>query len=194
MNQRGRDRPLSRPVFLVGLMGCGKTTTGRAAASALGVPFVDNDARIAELAGTSTVALAAAGGSLLHDWEHRYAADCAARAEPAVVGVPASCADRPGDLALLRGAGSLVYLRADADVLARRVLADGPRPWLSADPAEVEALVSGLHTRRDPVLVGAVHLVLDAHQPVDALVGGLLDFLSSPRAAGAAEGAALAAG
>lgn len=166
-----------RPVFLVGLMGCGKTTVGTAAATALGVPFVDNDVRIAALAGTSTVALAAAGGDALHAWESRYAADCAARTDPAVVGVPASCADRPEDLELLRGAGTLAHLRVGAAELERRVLADGPRPWLSADPAAVRALVADLHARRDPVLAGAAHLVLDGEQPVDAVVDALLTHL-----------------
>jgi shikimate kinase len=171
---------LGRPVFLIGLMGCGKTTVGSAAATALGVPFVDNDARIAQLAGTSTVALAAAGGTLLHDWESRYAADCAARGEPAVVGVPASCADRPGDLELLRGGGTLVHLRVDPDELARRVLADGPRPWLSRDAAEVRALVGGLHLRRDAVMAAAAHLVLDAGLPAPAVVDTLLGHLARP--------------
>lgn len=166
------------PVFLIGLMGCGKTTVGTAAAAALGVPFVDNDVRIAQLAGTSTVALAAAGGTVLHDWESRYAADCAARGGAAVVGVPASCADRPGDLEQLRSAGTLVHLRADPAELARRVLADGPRPWLSHDASEVRALVGDLHARRDAVMAGAAHLVLDAGLPVHAVVDALLDHLA----------------
>lgn len=151
-------------LFVIGLMGCGKTTAGRLAAAALRVPFVDNDATIAEMAGTSTVDLAGLGGGVLHDWERRYAEAQAAAVAPAVVGVPASCADRPADLAALRAAGTLVYLRASPEVLAARVLADVPRPWLSRDPDEVSALVRGLHERRDTAMAAAAHRVVDAER------------------------------
>ena len=58
-------------LFVIGLMGCGKTTAGRLAAVAMGVPFVDNDATNAQMAGTSTLELAGLGGGVLHDWERR---------------------------------------------------------------------------------------------------------------------------
>jgi shikimate kinase len=158
-------------------MGCGKTTAGRLTAAALGVPFVDNDATIAQMAGTSTVDLAGLGGGVLHDWERRYAEAQAAAGVPSVVGVPASCADRPADLAALRAAGTLVYLRARPEVLAARVLADAPRPWLTRDPAEVTALVRDLHERRDAVMATAAHRVVDAERSSLDVAAALVDAL-----------------
>lgn len=159
-----REAPGRGPLFLIGLMGCGKTTAGRLAAAALDVPFVDNDATIAEMAGSSTVALAGLGGGVLHDWERRYAEAQAAAGVASVVGVPASCADRPADLAALRAAGVLVYLRASPEVLTARVLADVPRPWLSRDPADVGALVQRLFALRDAAMADAAHHVVDAER------------------------------
>lgn len=167
------------PLFVIGLMGCGKTTAGRLAAVALDVPFVDNDATIAEMAGTSTVELAGLGGGVLHDWERRYAEAQAAARVPAVVGVPASCADRPADLTALRAAGTLVYLRARPEVLAARVLADVPRPWLSRDPVEVAVLVRGLHERRDAVMAAAAHRVVDAESSSTVVAADLVDALEA---------------
>ncbi|MBQ5879818.1 MAG: AAA family ATPase, partial [Alistipes sp.] len=38
----------ARPLFLVGYMGCGKSTIGRKLARRLGVPFIDTDSRVEE--------------------------------------------------------------------------------------------------------------------------------------------------
>ena len=42
-----------KPLFLVGYMGCGKSTLGRKLARRLGVGFVDTDALVEEQAGAS---------------------------------------------------------------------------------------------------------------------------------------------
>lgn len=46
---------LDRPIVMVGLMGAGKTSIGRALARRLGVPFVDSDKEIEAAAGCSVV-------------------------------------------------------------------------------------------------------------------------------------------
>ena len=46
---------LNRPIVMVGLMGAGKTSVGRALAHHLGVPFVDSDKEIERAAGCSVV-------------------------------------------------------------------------------------------------------------------------------------------
>ncbi|EKC58562.1 Shikimate kinase, partial [human gut metagenome] len=42
-----------KPIFLVGYMGCGKSTLGRKLARRLGAAFVDTDAAVEELEGAS---------------------------------------------------------------------------------------------------------------------------------------------
>lgn len=46
---------LDRPIVMVGLMGAGKTSIGRALARRLGIPFVDSDKEIEAAAGCSVV-------------------------------------------------------------------------------------------------------------------------------------------
>ena len=163
------DEPAQRPgrVWLAGLMASGKSTVGRELARRRGWPYVDNDASIQAMAGQSSVALAAQGGAVLHEWEARLVAHLVGLTAPVVAGIPASIADRPDDLQLLRRSGLLVFLRCDLDTLVRRVAADPPRPWLGAD---VRPLLRAMVRRRDPVLTAVAHLVLDATQPVGAVV------------------------
>jgi shikimate kinase len=149
-------------IWLIGLMGCGKSTVGAHVGGYLGEVYIDNDATIATMAGRSTVDLAAAGGDLLHDWESRYVERLVGLVPPVVAGIPASIAERPDDLAQLRAAGLLVYLRCDLATLVARVRAGPPRPWLSADP---EPLLAAMLTRRDPLLRAASALVMDGTRP-----------------------------
>jgi len=46
---------LDKPIVMVGLMGAGKTSIGRALARYLGIPFVDSDKEIEKAAGCSVV-------------------------------------------------------------------------------------------------------------------------------------------
>lgn len=46
---------LDKPIMMVGLMGAGKTSIGRALARRLGIPFVDSDKEIEKAAGCSVV-------------------------------------------------------------------------------------------------------------------------------------------
>jgi len=176
-------------VFLVGLMGAGKSTVGHLLAARLGCAYVDNDTAVAAIAGRSTVALAGQGGTVLHDWESRYVRSLPARTPPVVAGVPASTADLPHDLALLADSGLLVYLRADVATLVARVSQDPPRPWLHGDP---RALITGQYARRDPVLTAAARLVLDATLPASALAAQLVKALDQAATAGAPPGQGVA--
>ena len=46
---------LDKPIVMVGLMGAGKTSIGRALARYLGIPFVDSDKEIEKISGCSVV-------------------------------------------------------------------------------------------------------------------------------------------
>ena len=156
--------------YLIGLMGSGKSTIGRRLADELGCGYVDNDDTIAELSGRSTVALAAAGGTHLHDWESRYAHYLHTLPAPLVAGIPASAADRSEELRMLRLTGTLLYLRCDSDTLAHRVTSDAPRPWLHGD---VRSTLAGMFARRDDVLRTACDQVIDATQPIDRVLAAI---------------------
>jgi shikimate kinase len=159
-------------IWLIGLMGAGKSTVGRALAAELSCEYLDNDLAVAGLAGRSTVLLAQDGGTVLHDWESRYVGHIRRLPGQLVAGIPASTADRREDLKVLCESGLLVYLRCDAETLIRRVAADEPRPWLTADPAE---LINGMMARRDPVLATSAALIADGTKPAAETVRLILN-------------------
>jgi shikimate kinase len=142
---------------------------GGALSSATGRDYVDNDARIAEQAGLTTEALARLGGTLLHSQEAAYVRDLVSRRLEVIAGIPASTADQPELLQMLRRSGLLVYLHCRPGILAARVTRDAPRPWLSTSPDDVEQLLTGMYAARDAALRKAAHVILDGEAPVDLL-------------------------
>ena len=152
-------------------MGAGKSTVGHALSQRLSVPYIDNDETVAEMAGASTLELAAMTTGLLHEWEARYALSLSERIDRVVAGLPASTADRPEHLDALASHGLLVYLRADVATLAIRVAADPARPWLEGD---VSATLADMLASRDPALTASAALVLDATAPVPELVAHIV--------------------
>jgi shikimate kinase len=179
----GADSGHPARLYLIGLMGSGKSTVGSRLAATLGYEYLDNDAIIATLAGRSTVELAELGGTVLHDWESRYVHHLATdQPTPFVAGVAASSADRPADLRVLRQTGLLVYLRSAPDVLARRIDRDQPRPWITGGAGE---LIQRMFTQRDPVLSEACALVVDATESPDRVHDRILSSLAEPSRGGA---------
>jgi shikimate kinase len=168
------DRPAAerRSVWLIGLMGSGKTTAGRALAARLRWNYVDNDDAIAEMAGRTTLELAEAGGTLLHDWESRYVRGLVVGVHPVVAGIPASTADLDANLRLLADSGNLVYLRCDADTLVARIRAGGRRPWLV--DGDVRRQVEATLAAREPPILRFAHHVVDSSRPVTEVVERLL--------------------
>ena len=169
------DRPAAerpRSVWLIGLMGSGKSTVGSALAARLQWIYVDNDVAIAEMSGRSSLELSEAGGTLLHDWESRYVKRLAEGAHPVVAGIPASTADLVGNLRLLAGSGTLVYLQCDADTLVARIRSGGRRPWFVDD--EVRQQVEAMLAAREPHILRFAHQVVDGTRPVAQVVDQLL--------------------
>jgi shikimate kinase len=126
-------------VVLIGLMGSGKTTVGRALAARLRLPFVDNDDALAARAGRTARDLESAqGADALHHSEGEVLAAAVARPEPSVIAAAAGAVLEPGAAETLAGC-TVVYLRADPEELAARVAAmpdDGRRPF-AGPPADV---------------------------------------------------------
>ena len=154
-------------------MGSGKSTVGRRLARDLQCHYLDNDEVIADLAGKTTVDLAAAGGTLLHTWESRYVHHLQALSAPFVAGIPASCADRCEELRILRRTGTLIYLRCEPATLAARVVSDPPRPWLSGD---VRAVIDTMFVLRDGPLQRACAIVVDGSQSIDRIASSIAQF------------------
>lgn len=137
-------------VLLMGLMATGKTTVGRALAQELGWPYLDNDELVLQATGAAREGLRQqAGGERLHEAESAALRQVLAAPPPLVGSLAAWVVTTPENRAALRRADTLVvWLRARAETLARRVAngegsqgaavgADDVRPWLGDDPLAV---------------------------------------------------------
>jgi shikimate kinase len=135
-------------VFLVGLMGAGKSTVGSALAAVLSCEYIDNDVELARIQGEDAVTLARFGPDALHEAEAAYVESLFVHPGPYVASLPASVADRIALATAVNDAGFVVYLRAHPDVLAARVAPDPARPWLAN---EASATLHTMFGRRDAV-------------------------------------------
>jgi shikimate kinase len=109
-------------LFLIGLMGSGKSTVGRKLASRTGWPYVDNDELVRDVTGRTAPEIVAEGGpDRLHEAELAAFARGAALPAPVIVGVPGYAVMDEGAQRTLGEAGTTIWLRARPETLHRRV-------------------------------------------------------------------------
>lgn len=117
-----------RSILLVGMMGAGKTTVGRLLASRLGWRYVDSDEEVEAATGHTVRELFEEGGEqAFRPLESEALAAAVSGGEPVVVGVAGGAVLDPGNRDLLRRSGTVVWLRATPETLARRIV----RPYVS---------------------------------------------------------------
>ena len=116
------------------MMGSGKSTVGRALATALGWPLLDNDALVREATGRDGPTIFRdEGEAALHRAESDALTAALRRAGPAVVTAAASVVDDPRSRVELAEAGHVVWLRARSETLGRRIAAGTGRRSDAAD-------------------------------------------------------------
>ncbi|MCC6339377.1 MAG: shikimate kinase [Acidimicrobiia bacterium] len=158
-------------LFLVGMMGAGKTTVGRLCAAELGRPFVDLDARVEARAGRPVAEIFAHDGeAAFRRLEGEALAEVAASPVAAVVACGGGVVLDPAHRARLRTAGLVVWLDAPAGVLAERLGAGEGRPLLESAPGGVEPALARLARAREAAYREAAHAVVDASPPDPAVV------------------------
>jgi shikimate kinase len=179
---RIRDGLGQRAIVLVGMMGVGKTSVGKRLAARLDLPFVDADAAIEHAAGLSVPEIFAAHGEpYFRDGERRVIARLLADG-PCVLATGGGAFMNAQTRAAIARKGVSIWLRADIDVLMRRVRRRSNRPLLqNGDP---EATVRRLLAEREPVYALADLAIHSREAPHDAIVEEALAALAGLLAAG----------
>lgn len=134
-----RYEPLRRrTIALVGLMGVGKSSVGRRLANVLGLPFRDADSEVEGAAGrTIPEIFAQLGEPAFRDGERRVIGRLL-EGPPHVLATGGGAFMNPETRALIKARAISVWLKADLDVLARRVGRKDSRPLLAGkDPIDV---------------------------------------------------------
>src|ERR1700687_1876903 len=126
----------TRSVVLVGMMGAGKSTIGRRLSARLRLPFLDADTEIETAAGMSIPDIFETHGEA-------HFRDCGARGirrlldgGPVVLATGGGAFMREETRSRIRSRAVSIWLKADADVIMRRVKRRADRPLLqTAAPA-----------------------------------------------------------
>ena len=167
--------PARKTIALVGLMGVGKSSIGRRLAMALGLPFKDADAEIEAAAGRSISDIFSEyGEATFRDGERRVIARLLEE-PPHVLATGGGAFAQPDTRALIKSKAISVWLKADLEVLARRVARRDHRPLLAGkDPMEV---LQGHVRDRYPAFATADVVVETGDSPhwvaVDAIIKAL---------------------
>ena len=146
-------------IWLVGMMGAGKSTVGPPLAARLRRRFVDTDDVIVERAGKSIAAIFAEDGEAAF---RALEADVVAEAgaEGAVVAVGGGAVAEPGAAERLAHSGTLVYLRARPETLIERIGDPASRPLLAElEPEERVCRIRALLREREPAYATAKVIV-----------------------------------
>ncbi|QAY95312.1 3-dehydroquinate synthase [Methylovirgula ligni] len=166
-----------RSVVLVGLMGSGKSAIGRRLAQSLGLEFVDSDTEVERAADMPIPEIFARYGEpYFRDGERRVMARLLTGG-PRVIATGGGAFMSEDTRARIKENGISIWLKADLDVLWRRVRKRGHRPLLhSADP---EGVLKTLMEERYPIYAEADIAIISQEGPHDAVVEDLLATLQS---------------
>lgn len=146
-------------IYLVGLMGAGKTTVGRQLARRLGRPFFDSDHEIVARTGVAIPTIFEIEGE---DGFRRREAQTIAEltsGENLVMATGGGVVLNPENRKRLHDTGWVVYLNVPPAFLFERTRHDRNRPLLRVpDPL---AKLEELHALRDPLYREAAHITIE---------------------------------
>jgi len=175
----------ARSIVLVGMMGSGKSSIGRRLATRLAIPFVDADSEIEEAAGMTIAEIFERHGEpYFRAGEARVIARLLDHG-PQVLATGGGAFMNRDTRAAIRAKGVSVWLKAELEVLLKRIKRRGDRPLLKTD--DPAATLTALIGQRYPVYAEADLTVLSRDVPHDAIVDEIVASLRPH--AGAAENA-----
>jgi shikimate kinase len=147
------------PIFLVGMMGAGKTTIGKSLAKALHREFLDLDHELEARCGVRIPTIFEIEGEVgFRKRECQVLDDCTLR-PGLVMATGGGAVLAPENRNALRTRGVVIYLRANVDELYRRTSRDRNRPLLAtADP---RGTLRSLLELREPLYREVADIVMD---------------------------------
>lgn len=175
LRRRAKGLAPERTLALVGLMGAGKTTIGRRLAQALGLPFTDADAAIADAAGQSVAEIFAAHGECEFRRGERKVIERLLDRPPHVLATGGGAFINPVTRALMQRKAISIWLKAPLDVLMQRVARRDGRPLLKED--DPRAVMQKLIDERYPIYAEADIIIETGAGPHNAAVTAILDAL-----------------
>ena len=174
----------ARSIVLIGMMGAGKSTIGRRLSARLRLPFLDADVEIEAAAGMSIPDIFETHGEAhFRDGEARVIARLL-DSDPAVIATGGGAFMREETRNRIRDKAVSIWLKAEAEIIMRRVRRRADRPLLQTpDPA---ATVDRLLGEREPVYQNADITIWSRDVPHEKIVEECIEALHAKLCGGAA--------
>ncbi|WP_413817074.1 shikimate kinase [Pusillimonas sp.] len=165
-----------KPIFLVGMMGAGKTTIGRHLAKALNREFVDLDLALEARCGVPVAVIFEIEGEEGFRRRESQLLDLYSQREGIVLATGGGAVLAEQNRCMLKERGLVIYLRATSDELYQRVARDRQRPLLQTD--DPRARVAELLAQRAPLYEEVATLAFDTGStPIPQAVHDLVTLL-----------------
>ena len=170
-----KQRLGGRSIFLIGMMGSGKTSTGRPLAERLGYGFVDADAVIEQAAGCSIAEIFQRDGEPEFRALEKQVLNSISQRHSLVVATGGGVVTQKENWGLLHS-GIVIWLDVVQEQLLKRLQADRTvRPLLqTADP---EAALNDLLAERKGLYAEADLTVVIDDEPPEAVADGIIQLL-----------------
>jgi shikimate kinase len=170
-------------ILLVGMMGAGKTTVGRALAQRFGWPYLDSDEEVRRRTGRTVPEIFAQDGEpAFRAEEAAVLAVACSSTHPVVVSVAGGAVLDPANREVMKACGLVVWLRASLATLTQRVGDGRTRPLLGDDPG---AALARLYPERARLYEELAEVVVDVDDvPTDRVVEQVARALRDRQSAG----------
>lgn len=156
-------------IFLVGLMGAGKTTVGKVIAKNLGKTFYDTDQVIEQRTGVKIPTIFELEGESGFRKRETAMLEELSEQQNIVLATGGGAIVAPENRAILKQHGYVIYLRANVNELYLRTRNDKNRPLLQN--VDVKAKLEQLFHARNPLYTETADLIVDTgHQPVTVII------------------------
>ncbi len=155
-------------LYLVGFMGTGKTTVGRAVAQRVGFACVDSDHEIERKQGKGIPAIFAELGEPAFRVMEREFVEGGHPATRTVVACGGGLVVQPGMTAALKARGVVVCLHASVETILARTSRNNTRPLLAVE--DPEARIRKLFAEREPIYRSSGSVILTDGRPLGDIV------------------------
>ena len=160
-------------MWLVGMMGSGKTSVGKVVAEAVQARFYDTD----------EVVVSVAGRSISDVWDEMGERHFRDLERAAIASVPEGVVAAAGGGAVLdpinreamRLAPPVVWLQATPETLSRRIGGVSDRPLLAGSRSNVDVLGELLEARAESYLAAATHIVVTDSRELDDVASEVIE-------------------
>lgn len=164
--------PADVNLYLVGFMGTGKTTVGRAVAHKINFQALDSDHEIERLQGKTIPDIFAQDGEAAFRVMEREFIERGHPASRTLVACGGGLVVQPGMLALLKSKGVVVCLHASLETILARTARQRNRPLLAVENPEER--IRTLYAAREPIYKQSGTVILTDSRPLHDIVSHVM--------------------